>query len=367
MSICELVLTNLYLCINHKHIRITKGALHMKHRLVLPFLLLSLLTACGGPSEEPIKHTATVFAMDTVMDLNLYGDEAVLSKAENRISELESMLSVTDTASEIWKLNHTGSYPLSEEASDLLGQALTLCRRTDGALDISIYPVVRAWGFTTGSYQVPSDETLSALLEKVDYTKIQYDSTSGTVELPAGMEIDLGSIAKGYTGDQLVKLLRENGVTSALLNLGGNVQALGYKPDGSAWRIAIQNPNGDDHIGILELADKAAITSGGYERYFEQDGTVYWHIIDPATGKPARSGLLSVTIVGNSGALCDGLSTSLFVMGLENAAVIWRMSDDFEAVFIDENGNVTITEGLEDCFSLAEPYAEAGFSVLRRD
>lgn len=352
----------------------------MRSKFALVCLLLLSLAGCGTQTEEINANTAavpaaeetavntsTVFAMDTVMDLTIYGDAAILDSAEEQIFHLESLFSVTDTASEIYALDHTGACVLSEETGELLGQALALCERTGGALDISIYPVVQAWGFTTGAYQVPSDAEISELLEKVDYTRIQYDPGSGAVQLPDGMEIDLGSIAKGYTGDRLVELLRENGVTSALLNLGGNVQALGSKPDGSPWRIAVQAPDGDGYIGILELTDKAAITSGGYERYFEQDGEIYWHIIDPATGKPARSGLVSVTIVGDSGALCDGLSTSLFVMGLEDAAALWRASDDFEAVLVDEDGGVTITEGLEDCFTLSDTQAGTAFTVLRRD
>jgi thiamine biosynthesis lipoprotein len=168
------------------------------------------------------------------------------------------------------------------------------------------------------------------------------------------MEIDLGSVAKGYTGDRVIELLRENGVTSALLNLGGNVQALGTKPDGSPWRVAVQDPSGDGCLGVLEIDDQAVITSGGYERYFVEDGVTYWHIIDPADGAPARSGLISVTIVGDSGLLCDGLSTSLFVMGLEDAAQFWRENGGFEAVFVTESGQILITEGLQERFSLLE-------------
>ncbi len=352
----------------------------MRQNFALMCLLLIFLAGCGtqtevigadaaaaNEAEAATVNSSTIFAMDTVMELTVYGDAAVLDSAEAQIFRLEDLLSVTDPASEIYTLNQTGSCALSEETGVLLEQALALCDRTGGALDLSIYPVVRAWGFTTGAYQVPSDADISELLEQVDYTRIQYDPDTGIARLPDGMEIDLGSIAKGYTGDSLVELLRENGVTSALLNLGGNIQALGSKPDGSPWRIAVQAPDGDGYIGILELTDKAAITSGGYERYFEQDGEIYWHIIDPATGAPARSGLISVTIVGSSGTLCDGLSTSLFVMGLEDAAALWRASDDFEAVFVDEDGDVIITEGLEDCFTLSDTQAETKLTVLRRD
>ena len=343
----------------------------MKRSCVLLLLCALLLTGCGSqasaakPPAEPVS--GTVFAMDTVMDLTIYAGEDLLAAAEDRIAELESKLSVTDPASEIYALNQTGSGTLSPDTAQLLGKALELCRRSGGRLDLSVYPVLRAWGFTTGSYAVPDAETLAALLQHVDYTKIDFDEADRTVRLAAGMEIDLGSVAKGYTGDQIAALLRDGGAASALLNLGGNVQALGAKPDGSPWRVAVQDPQGDGYIGVVEVTDQAVITSGGYERYFEEDGQTYWHIIDPATGAPARSGLISVTIVGDSGLLCDGLSTALFVMGLDEAADFWRESQDFEAIFVSEGGSIAITEGLENRFSLADGGSAGEVTVLRRD
>jgi thiamine biosynthesis lipoprotein len=273
---------------------------------------------------------------------------------------------VTNEDSEIYAVNRDGSGTLSADSADLLTQALDICRLTDGALDLSIYPVVRAWGFTTGDYGVPSAEELEELLGHVDYEQISFEESTDTVTLAQGMEIDLGSVAKGYTGDRVLQLLRENGVTSAMLNLGGNVQALGAKPDGSPWRVAIQDPLSDGYLAAVEIEDQAVITSGGYERYFVEDGETYWHIIDPATGAPSHSGLISVSVIGDSGILCDGLSTSLFVMGLEDAAALWRSRDDFEAVFVSEDGQVTITEGLEDNFTLLSDTAE-GVTVLYRD
>lgn len=341
----------------------------MKSRIAMALLLLLLLSGCGAGQTETVtaeENSATVFAMDTVMNLTIYGDAWILDEAEARISQLEGLLSVTDATSEIGRLNQTGSCELSEDTAALLEQGLALCARTGGALDLSIYPVVRAWGFTTGSYQVPSAAVISELLRHVDYRAIQYDAQSSTAAVPDGMEIDLGSVAKGYTGDRLVELLRENGVTSALLNLGGNVQALGSKPDGEPWRIAIQDPQGDGYLGVLAIQDQAVITSGGYERYFEENGQIYWHIIDPSTGYPAEHGLISVTVVGDSGVICDGLSTSLFVMGLEDAAALWRASDDFEAIFVGEDGTITITEGLEETFSLTGDYEDQTVSVLHR-
>lgn len=324
-----------------------------------------LLTGCSGaPAQEP--ESATFFAMDTAMDFTVYGDAALLDEAETLIGSLEEQVSVTDEHSDIYAIDHTGSGSLSGNAAELMEQALELCRRTGGALDISVYPIVRAWGFTTGSYQIPDEETIQSLLPLVDYTQIQYDAATGVVTLPEGMEIDLGSVAKGYAGQLAAQMLRNSGVESALLNLGGNVQTVGAKLDGSPWQIGIKDPQGEDAMMVLSVEDQAVVTSGGYERYFEQDGQTYWHVMDPSTGHPADSGLISVTIVGDEGVVCDGLSTALFVMGLEKAADLWAQSCDFEAVFVTASGEVYITEGLRDRFALTEQYADTPVSVIER-
>ncbi len=332
--------------------RRTPGAFHVKR--VFAFLLAPLLLLpYGCAPAQPLERT--FFAMDTVMTLRLYegGDENTLDQAEARVRELEAQWSVTEENSEICALNRGGRAELSPETAELLGAALDMCRRTDGALDISTYPVLRAWGFTTGEYSVPGGEAIAALLPLVDYGRVALEA--GAAALPPGMEIDLGSVAKGYTGDALAALLKQGGAASALLDLGGNIQAVGSKPDGSPWRVAIRDPAGDGNIGVVEVVDQAVVTSGGYERYFEEDGVRYWHIIDPATGWPARSGLTSVTVVGESGLLCDGLSTALFVMGREGALEHWRQHRDFEAVLVSEDGSVTITAGLEGRFTPADP------------
>lgn len=326
---------------------------------------LLFLTGCSAESSpEPVQ--GTFFAMDTVMDFTIYGESGLIDQSESLIASLESLVSVTDEHSDIYAIDHTGSGSLSGNAAELMAQALELCRRTNGALDLSVYPIVRAWGFTTGSYQVPDEAEIQALLPLVDYRKIQYDAATGTVTLPEGMEIDLGSVAKGYAGQLAAQMLREHGVQSALLNLGGNVQTVGTKPDGSPWQIGIKDPQGEDAMMVLSVEDQAVVTSGGYERYFEQDGQTYWHIMDPSTGHPADSGLISVTIVGDEGVVCDGLSTALFVMGLEKAADLWAQSGDFEAVFVTASGEVYITEGLRDRFALTEQYADTPVSVIER-
>ena len=307
-------------------------------------------------------------AMDTFMTLSVYAQspaagEALLEEAAGEIRRLEGLLSVTDPGSEIYQVNHGGAVSLSEPVRELLEKALELCRETGGALDVTVYPAVRAWGFTTGEYRVPEEAELSALVENVGYGRVSLDGDR--LALPEGVELDLGSVGKGWTGDRLTALFREAGVSSAIMELGGNVQALGTKPDGSPWRVAVQAPGGG-YAGVLEIADKAVVTSGGYQRYFEQDGETYIHIIDPATGRPARTGLASVTIVADSGLQGDGLSTALFVMGREKAEAFWRRNPEFDFILLGEDGTAAITEGLEECFSLYGGWEGRPLEIIRK-
>ena len=338
-------------------------------RILSGLLVFLLLPGCASApvqkNDEP--YTVQIFAMDTIMKLTIYGThgQETASHAAHRIEELEKLLSVTDMDSEIYAANHGNGEPitLSTDTAALLARALELCGNTSGALDVTILPVLQAWGFTTGSYRIPTGQELVELLELVDYRSVSL--TKSILTLPQDMQLDLGAVTKGYTGDQLMELFKQNGVTSAIVELGGNVQALGAKPDGSLWRVGIQSPEGDGYAGILAIKDKAVVTSGGYQRYFEQDGSMYWHILNPADGKPARSGLVSVTIVADEGLLCDALSTALFVMGAEKAAAYWRENGGFDFILIDEDGRVTITEGLRDSFSLYGAWAENPLEVLQ--
>ena len=329
-------------------------------RALLCAVLLIILSGCG--QAEP--HSVTLFAMDTVMELTVYGEGSLLDEAQAIIAEGEQRLSVTESGSEIATLNREGACPISPETEELLRQAQELCQQTGGALDISVCPVVRAWGFTTGEYRVPGDEELAGLLPLVDYQKLQIEE--GRAALSPGMQVDLGSVAKGWAGDKVMEMFRQRGVESALLNLGGNVQALGSKPDGSSWRVGVRSPSGDGYAGAVEISDKAVITSGGYQRFFEENGNRYHHIIDPKTGWPASNGLLSVTVIGDSGIACDGLSTALFVMGPERALTFWETQGGFEAILIMED-KVVITDGLADSFEPLGKYVDMKVEVRDRD
>ncbi|MGE4275861.1 MAG: FAD:protein FMN transferase [Lawsonibacter sp.] len=350
---------------------------HRTLALTLAACLLFLLLP--GCSTAPEKASSQIFAMDTVMTLTLYGTtsgsggenaaQAALEAATSQIYLLQDQLSATEQSSEIYALNHAdGAWTqLSDSTVSLLRQALDLCTKTDGTLDITAYPAVSAWGFPTGDYRIPDSVELEHLVNLIDYTAVEVDPQTSQGRLPDGMELDLGAVAKGYTGDLLAQMMETSGIQSALLDLGqSSIQAIGTKPDGSPWRVGIQDPGGESYLGVLEVSDLAIGTSGGYQRFFEQDGQRYWHILDPETAAPARSGLASVTVVSPSGFICDGLSTALFVMGLEKGMEFWRTHPElsFDVIFITDDGSISITPGLKDTFSLAQDYESREVTIL---
>ena len=335
--------------------------------LILGFCLL---TGCAKffPAEkqetsvQPTSDTREIFAMDTVMTVTAYGDrsEEAVQAAEEEIKRLDALFSVGNASGDIARLNENASAVVSGETCELINRSKELYNSTGGALNIAVYPLMEAWGFTSGEYRVPEQKEIDAMLTCMDVDEISCDENTGEVILPEGMGIDLGAIAKGYTSARLMDVFVSYDIASAIVSLGGNVQALGNKPDGTKWRVAVEDPfseEGDSYAGILEITDQAVITSGAYERYFEQDGKRYHHIIDPATGYPAENGLASVTVVSQDGALADALSTALFVMGKDKALAYWKEhADEFNVILIEDNKDMTITEGLQDCFSSQNPF-----------
>ena len=329
--------------------------------LAVLLLLLTALSGCGRTDLEAQEAENSFFAMNTYMTFTAYGEQAedALADARARVEEVEALWSVTDEGSEIYRANHSGGEPVnvSEETAELVSFALEMAEKTDGALEPTIYPVLRAWGFTTDTKQVPSQEEIDALLEDVGHEKITLDGTLLTV--PEGMELDLGAVGKGYAGDLAAEAVRARGIECAILSLGGNIQAVGSRPDGTDWRVGLRSPWEDGTLGVLRVSDQAVVTSGGYENYFEdKDGNVYWHILDPETGYPAKSGLLSVTIICPQGRMGDALSTALFVMGPQKAEEYWRENGDFEMILVTEEGEILITEGVADRFTLSEGRTE---------
>ena len=319
-----------------------------------------MLTGCAREQELSAQERS-LFAMNTYMTFTAYGKNAAeaLDVALERVEEAEALWFVTEQNSEIYQANHSGGQPVtvSDETAQLVSFALDMAEQTDGAVDPTIYPVLSAWGFTTQTKQVPEEGQIASLLQNVDYGRISLEGDRLTV--PDGMQLDMGAVGKGYAGDLVIEVLKEYGVESALINLGGNVQAISSRPDGNDWRLGIRAPWEEGNLGVLRISDAAVVTSGGYENYFEDDeGNIYWHILDPSTGYPADGGLQAVTIIGEEGKLCDALSTALFVMGEDGAVKYWRANGGFDMLLVTEDGEIILTEGIAGQFTLNENRTE---------
>ena len=330
----------------------------MKHfQLLLIFCLpLLLLTGCAasGSSRE-------FFAMDTVMQATAYGSGAddALQAAEEEIYRLEQLFSCQAPEAELARCNRAGQLTVSAETAALVQTALDLSGATGGAYDPTLYTLSLAWGFSGGAYRVPDAEELRSLLAVTGASRVSVNGCR--VTLQPGTQLDLGGIVKGYAAGQLRKLLTDAGIRSAIVSLGGNIAAVGTKPDGSDWQVGLQDPeNPDTYFGILSVRDACVVTSGGYQRYFEQDGVRYHHILDPKTGCPAESGLLSVSVVSEDDTLADALSTALFVMGFDEGQALWRSGTlPFEAVWMLQDGSVYLTPGLSGSYR-----SERAFQVI---
>ena len=330
------------------------------------------ITQAAGKTDKDSKSgeeksaSRDIFAMDTYMTLTAYGENAEkgLDAAVDEINKIEQLVSTGIDSSEVSQINKNGKGSVSETTGYLIERSKEIYDSTNGVFDITIYPIMQAWGFPTEKYRVPEKEELKKLRGLMGADNVLYDEKKQEVTLDKeGMKIDLGGIAKGYTSSKVMDIFKENGISSAIISLGGNVQALNGKPDGSDWRVAVENPaDTENYLGVLSIKDKAVITSGGYERYFEQDGKTYHHIIDPSTGYPANNGLTSVTIVSDDGTLADGLSTSLFIMGPEKAQEYWKKhSDEFDTILVKDDGSILVSEGIEDNFT-----SESDFMVIKK-
>lgn len=315
-------------------------------------LLIIFGTGCAAENIHENIYTSGFIAMDTYISLTLYGENGEKASAEckKEIEKLEAMFSVTDENSEISLINNAqgAKTTVSAETAELIDFALKAGDISGGCLDITVYPIVREWGFTTGEYKVPSPDVLWELLKNTGYEKVILENNF--VTLPSDGKIDLGAVAKGYAGDKAIEILKNNGIDSGLISLGGNIQTIGGKPDGTPWNVAVRDPFSEDNFGILRITDRAVVTSGNYERFFEENGKLYHHIIDPSDGYPADNGIVSATIIGDKGALCDALSTAVFVMGTEKAEELWRSRGDFEMILVTDEKEIFITEGIYDSF-----------------
>ena len=329
-------------------------------RIALVLLCLAMLLslcACGSSSKMEQKQ---IFAMDTIMTLTAYGKnaEAGLNAAASVINSLDAQLDPELPTSTTYGINHANgaNIVVSAQIAKMLSTAQTVFNQSDGALDLSLYPVIKLWGFVDGRYYVPTNEELSAALIQKNFDKMiltSYPATgSYSVNFPAGTEISFASVAKGCAAENAVSAMRQAGVESGIISLGGNVQTLGMKPDGSKWTVAIQDPNNTSGwVGTVQVGEMAVVTSGSYQRFFEYDGNTYHHIISPQTAGPVSNGLLSATIICEDGTMADALSTAMFVLGEARALNYWRTYGGFEMILINKSGQVICTKGLIDNYS----------------
>ena len=325
------------------------------------------LTACASASAMEQKQ---IFAMDTVMTLTAYGKKAQdgLSAATSVINSMEALLDPELPTSTTYAINHANgaNVVVSAQIAKMLSTAKTVYDHTDGALDLSLYPVVKLWGFVDSRYYVPLYDEISAQLAKKAFDKMvltSYPATgSYSVSFPAGTEISFGSIGKGCTAENAISAMRQAGVKSGIISLGGNVQTLGLKPDDSKWTVAIQDPNNTaSWVGTVKVGETAVVTSGSYQRFFEFGGNTYHHIINPISGSPVTNNLLSATIICEDGTLADALSTAMFVLGESRALNYWRQYGGFEMILITKSNQVICTKGLIDVFSQNE--SASGYKV----
>ena len=321
-----------------------------------------LFSGFGYGSSSPEKTSQTGFYFDTLCAVTIYGKasspdfDAVFS----RTAEIEKQLNAHNKESALSMLNRRAGEGPVEVTDDLfyvIKHGIAYSQLTDGGFDITIGPVQRLWGIGGDSPAVPEPSALSAALDSVDFRKVVlFDRDNRVLLENTGMMIDLGGIAKGYAADEAAAVLDDRGYRHALINFGGNVVAIGNRPDGTPWRIGIQHPEltRGDTLCVIEVVNATVVTSGKYERFFEAGGVRYHHILDTDTGYPVENGLASVTIITDSSMKADALSTAVFVLGLEAGLDLIYGFEGVEAIIVTEEKTVYLTDGIRDDFSLVD-------------
>ncbi len=313
-------------------------------------LLLTPILIFSCASQNP--KVSSINAMNTFMTIKTYGKNSSLANEQilERIKTLESLFSTTDPNSELYKFNHSQDeiFGLSSETYNLLEYGVQNAYTFEGHFNPFLYPVILEWGFTTGDYKIPTESEIFSCLQKTDFKKVQFLGENKILK-PQNMMADLGSLAKGFLTDESVKILQKNGIKSAILDFGGNIYAFGKKNNNSLWRVGIKNPFGQEIQLAVNIENSAIITSGGYERFFVgSDGKKYIHIFDAKTGRPVQNDLASVTIICKNALYADLLSTSLFILGENDAIKYFKTHADFEMILIKTDNSLLYTSGLEN-------------------
>ena len=316
--------------------------------------------ACFEKNDEQVPIIKNFYVLGTVIQLKIFGENAKLAINESikRLLEIDDKMSVFKEDSEVSKINRNagGEYQkISEDTYYVLETSLKYCNMSQGVFDPTIRPLVDVWGFGRENQKVPSKNEIEKAKKFVNYNDLETDKAKKAVRLnKENQSIDLGGVAKGFAADEIRDILVSNNIKNAIIDLGGNIFALGNKQNGMAWNIGIQDPlaTSGEHMGIISVFNKSVVTSGNYERFFEANGKRYHHILDPRTGHPSESGVISATIISDNSIDGDALTTCAYVMGLETGYELIESLDGVDAIFITEDKRVFTTSGIKDNFKL---------------
>lgn len=334
----------------------------MKNRSIMAsmVIMITLIILMTGCQKEDL--TKTTYALGTVITINLFdeGDDELMTRLIERVTEIEKLMSAQQGTSEISAVTAmAGKAPVlvSEETFEVIKRALYYAELSDGKFDPTIGPVISLWNIGTEEARLPEQSEIDAALKYVDYTKVVLNEEDQSVYLPEeGMSLDLGGIAKGYAADEVAKILDQEGVDKAMINLGGNVYAYGIKDSKEPWKVAVQTPydTRSTYFGYVELVNKTVVTSGPYERYFEEDGEIYHHIFDATTGYPVKGETVSVSIIAENSMDADALSTLLFTMTPEEGLELIESMSDIECIYVDYEYGLKLSSGLIDDFTISD-------------
>ena len=327
---------------------------------ILLIFSLTILSGCSKDNKVTEPLSKTELLMGTVVTVTLYdsNDEGILDKVFTKVKELESTLSINENGTLVDKINESaGIEPVKVDYDTytVIKKGLEYAKLSNGLFDISVGPIVKLWNIGLPEAKVPTQEEIDSRIPLVGYSDVELNDEENTVFLKRqGMMIDLGGVAKGYTADVISDILTEEGVKSAIIDLGGNIFAHGLKVDGSTWRIGIQNPFSDrgDIIGTITVKNKSIVTSGIYERYIEKDGIKYHHILSPKTGYPYENEIAGITIISDKSSDGDALSTSVFAMGVEEGMKFVNTQEGIDAIFVTKDNKIYITDGIRDIFKI---------------
>ena len=315
--------------------------------LLVPVVIILIVALVYAQQNDDNVQMQTRFLMDTYCSITVPGDVTVLDAINSaffRIEEIEVKFNSLNPESPIFAFNNDNRTIDDPEIVAVIQTALDIGNESGGTLDITVYPLIELWGFTGDSPDVPEPGIITAYLKTVGLEKVAIEN-GRVVKRDESVKIDLGAIAKGYAIKEALAVLKHQGIVSALINAGGDIYALGTF-EGRPWKIGVQNPRGDGVIGVLELTDRAVVTSGDYERYFEKDGTRYHHIIDPRTGYSAE-GFASVTVISDDPMIADAWSTALFVMGRERRLERMNAATTFETFIITDDGERLFSSNMQ--------------------